>query len=91
MAIGFHAAWDWGESYFYGVPDSGELAAGHLLNVSFSGPQWLSGGTVGPEGSWLCTLLLVVLWVIFLFWLREAKYPNSVALAPESPQLACDN
>jgi membrane protease YdiL (CAAX protease family) len=76
MPIGFHASWDWGESYFYGVPDSGELASGHLLSVNFSGPQWLSGGSVGPEGSWLCTLLLVVLWVLFAAWLREARYPR---------------
>jgi membrane protease YdiL (CAAX protease family) len=81
LAVGFHAAWDWGESYFYGVPDSGELAAGHLFNVSFSGPQWLTGGSVGPEGSWLCTLLLVGLWTIFMFWLRDAKYPPSAAAA----------
>jgi membrane protease YdiL (CAAX protease family) len=87
MAIGFHAAWDWGESYFYGVPDSGQLAAGHLFNVSFSGPHWLSGGTVGPEGSWLCTFLLVVLWAIFLVWLRDAKYPNPAAISAQQSQL----
>lgn len=76
LAIGFHAAWDWGESYFYGVPDSGAIVTGHLMNVRFSGPQWLTGGTVGPEGSWLCTALLAVLWLIFMVWLREAKYPR---------------
>jgi membrane protease YdiL (CAAX protease family) len=82
LAIGFHAAWDWGESYFYGVPDSGELVTGHLMNVSFSGPQWLTGGTVGPEGSWLCTALLVVLGLILQAWLREIKYPRVKAVEP---------
>jgi membrane protease YdiL (CAAX protease family) len=81
LPLGFHAAWDWGESYFYGVPDSGELVTGHLVNVSFSGPHWLTGGTVGPEGSWLCTLLLALLALILLAWLRETKYPNASALA----------
>jgi len=76
LPIGFHAAWDWGESYFYGVPDSGTLASGHLLNVSFSGPPWLSGGTVGPEGSLLCTLLVAALWIVFLIWLPEMKHPR---------------
>ena len=51
FAIGMHTAWDWGETYFYGVPDSGVAAQGHLLNSSFHGPVWLTGGTVGPEGS----------------------------------------
>jgi CAAX protease family protein len=51
MAIGFHAAWDWAQSYFYGVPDSGVHVVGHLLKATATGPTWLSGGTVGPEGS----------------------------------------
>ncbi len=25
FAIGFHAAWDWGQSFFYGVPNSGNF------------------------------------------------------------------
>lgn len=82
LPIGFHASWDWGETYFYGVPDSGQLATGHLFNASFSGPQWLTGGTVGPEGSYLCILLLVLLFVIFAAWFREAKYPDPAALTP---------
>ena len=51
FAVGMHAAWDWGETYFYSVPDSGQMAQGHLLNSSLSGPRWLAGGSVGPEGS----------------------------------------
>ena len=49
--IGMHAAWDWGQTYFYSTPDSGFLARGHLLNSSFHGPTWITGGSVGPEGS----------------------------------------
>jgi membrane protease YdiL (CAAX protease family) len=76
MAIGFHAAWDWGETYFYSVPDSGLVAPGHLFNSTLAGPAWLTGGSVGPEASWLCLLLIVILWCLFSVWLREAKYPN---------------
>ena len=81
MAIGFHASWDWGETYFYGVPDSGEVASGHLLNASFSGPSWLTGGSVGPEGSWLCILLILLLGCIFAAWLREVRYPRQLPTA----------
>ena len=79
MPIGLHLAFDWGETYFYGVADSGQTLPGHLLNSTSSGPTWLSGGTVGPEGSLLCTLLIVLVWVICAVWLREVKYPK---LAP---------
>jgi membrane protease YdiL (CAAX protease family) len=60
-AIGFHAAWDWAESYFYGVPDSGGLAPGHLLVSAHSGPAWLSGGSAGPEGSALVFVVIAIL------------------------------
>src|SRR5581483_6632733 len=47
FAAGMHASWDWGETFLYSVPDSGFLPPGHLLNSSFHGPQWLTGGSVG--------------------------------------------
>jgi membrane protease YdiL (CAAX protease family) len=81
MPIGFHAAWDWGETYFYGVPGSGYPARGHLLNPTFSGPDWITGGGAGPEGSWLCIALLVGLWIIFSLWLSENKDPDPNAMA----------
>lgn len=78
MAIGFHTAFDWGETYFYGVANSGQKLPGHLLNSSSSGPAWLSGSTVGPEGSLLCTLMVIVFFIICAVRLREAKYPRSL-------------
>lgn len=65
FAVGFHAAWDWGETFFYSVPDSGTVFPGHLLQSSFHGPGWLSGGVVGPEGSLLCFVVIGVVWVVF--------------------------
>jgi membrane protease YdiL (CAAX protease family) len=73
FAIGMHAAWDWGETYFYSVPDSGIVARGHLLNSSFQGPGWLTGGSVGPEGSVFVfgILVLAALGVHWMFPRRE--------------------
>jgi len=75
FAIGMHAAWDWGETYFYSVPDSGQVARGHLLNSSFHGPAWLTGGSVGPEGSAfvLVVLLLGALAIHLLFPARREQ------------------
>lgn len=87
MAIGFHMAWDWAETFFYGVPDSGQVAPGHMLNPSFHGAKILTGGSVGPEGSILCFVVLALCWIFFHFWLRQAKYPNPAALgARPQPQ-----
>jgi hypothetical protein len=65
FAVGFHAAWDWGETFFYSVPDSGMVAPGHLLSSSLRGSDWLSGGSVGPEGSVLCLVVVVFAWIAF--------------------------
>jgi uncharacterized protein len=65
FAVGFHAAWDWGESFFYSAPDSGLPAPGHLLNSTLHGSEWLTGGSVGPEGSVMCFLVITMLWIAF--------------------------
>lgn len=51
FAIGFHAAGDFAETFLFSVRDSGYAASGTLLNSTFHGPEWLTGGKVGPEGS----------------------------------------
>jgi len=81
FAVGFHAAWDWGQSFFYGTPDSGIPARGHLLHSSFAGPHWLTGGSVGPEGSILVTPLILLLFVLFyMAFPKQAEYPDPEAI-----------
>jgi membrane protease YdiL (CAAX protease family) len=75
MPIGFHAAWNWGQT-FYGVSDSGMLPYHSVLSSVFSGPRWLTGGVVGPEGSILCPIALLVVGLIFSRYFRENRYPK---------------
>jgi uncharacterized protein len=77
FAVGFHAAWDWGESFFYSVPDSGAVAPGHLLKTLLHGPNWLTGGSAGPEGSVFLFILVGMLWVAFDRVYQEAHYPQA--------------
>lgn len=78
FAVGFHAAWDWGETFFYSVPDSGLVSPGHLLNSSLGGPKWLSGGAAGPEGSILCLIVIAMTWIMFgKLYPRAATAPGS--------------
>jgi len=76
FAVGFHAFWDWAETFFYGTPDSGLMGEGHFLVTSFHGPAWLTGGSAGPEGSILATLAMVL--AAFLVHLRFPRvlYPD---------------
>jgi membrane protease YdiL (CAAX protease family) len=73
-AVGFHAGWDWAQSFFYGVPDSGQLSVGRWLISVAHGPTWLTGGTAGPEGSVFCPLvMLFVAWLIGRFYPRKTQ------------------
>lgn len=74
FAVGFHCSWDWGETYLYSVPNSGTTAPGHLFNSSLQGPAWLTGGSVGPEGSVVVFAVIVAMWVIFERIYPEVKY-----------------
>jgi uncharacterized protein len=81
FAVGFHAAWDWGETFLYSVPDSGLVEPGHLLRSSLSGPSWLSGGEVGPEGSVLCFAIIAFVWIVFAL-----AYPQPAPAAESQKQ-----
>ncbi len=65
FAIGFHAATDYAETFIFSTPDSGLLAKGHLLNSSFHGPRWLTGGTIGPEGSLIDFAVFALAFIAF--------------------------
>ena len=73
-AFGWHAAWDWGETYLFGTADSGVPPSGSLMRMHPQGAEWLSGGATGPEGSVLCfaVLALAGLCVHFLLPRRDA-------------------
>jgi CAAX protease family protein len=88
FAIGLHAAWDYGESFVYSVPDSGTLVQGHLLNSHFQAgaPTWLTGGAVGPEGSVFVFVVLVILFVVVDRMYPEVKFLARPAMAGRSPQ-----
>ena len=64
-AIGFHAAWDWAESYLFGAADSGLRVQGALLQSDPIGSPLLSGGSSGPEGS-LITFAAILLATLFM-------------------------
>ena len=78
FAVGFHAAWDWAETFFYGTPDSGLFGVGRFLNTSVRGPNWLTGGSAGPEGSVFAILIL-----LFCALLIHCRFPN--AIYPDRP------
>jgi membrane protease YdiL (CAAX protease family) len=66
FAIGMNAAFDFGATFIYSVPNPAleNLPAHHLSEASLHGSAWLTGGTTGVEGSPLRIVTVGVL--IFL-------------------------
>lgn len=75
FAVGLHMSYDWGESFFYSVPDSGTYIRGHLLHSQLSGSKWLSGGSVGPEASIFAFVADIGMLLLFVWLYREKRYP----------------
>ena len=65
FTLGMHAAFDFGESFLFSVPDSGMIFPGHLSNATLHGPNWMTGGTPGPEASVFDFLILAVFFFVF--------------------------
>ncbi|MGH9475644.1 MAG: lysostaphin resistance A-like protein [Terriglobales bacterium] len=78
FAVGMHAAWDFCESWVYGVPDSGTISRGRLLQPTFHGSHWITGGSIGPEGSLWVFLIVALLFALFAD-LYPARHPPGVA------------
>jgi hypothetical protein len=56
------------------VPDSGVVPYHSLLSSSFNGPQWLTGGTVGPEASVFTPIVLGLVAILFTPVYRGKRY-----------------
>lgn len=70
-AVGFHAAWDWAQSFLYGVADSGHPSVGTFFVAHTSGPAWLGGGVTGPEGSLLAFPVMLAVVVVIWFTIKK--------------------
>ncbi len=76
-AIGFHTSWDWGQSFLYGVPDSGTMVQHHLFATHPVGTPILSGGTTGPEGSIFVLAVLALAILIVLYTVPRSHYGDA--------------
>jgi membrane protease YdiL (CAAX protease family) len=76
-AIGLHTSWDWGQSFLYGVADSGLMVQHHLFATHPVGKPIFSGGTTGPEGSIFILAVLALITLVVLFTLPKTHYGST--------------
>ncbi|MBJ8326426.1 CPBP family intramembrane glutamic endopeptidase [Streptococcus pacificus] len=64
---GIHAAWNCFQGSFFNFNVSGTKASAAFVKVSLNGPDWLSGGDFGIEGSIFSLLvqLAMIIWLVY--------------------------
>jgi CAAX protease family protein len=75
LAVGWHASFDFGETFLFSVPNSGLVFEHHLSSAALHGPNWLTGGTVGPEGSIFGFLAMGISALVIHFLFPAKKEP----------------
>jgi membrane protease YdiL (CAAX protease family) len=66
MQIGVHWSWNFTLATIVSLPVSGLNFGPHLFITEDSGPHWLTGGTYGPEGGAVVTIVCVagIAWLL---------------------------
>jgi membrane protease YdiL (CAAX protease family) len=71
FAVGFHIAFDFMQFFVIGTPNGSQIPKGRMLDVTFDGPAWLTGGVLGTEASVLMYPAIALLWLYV--WRRFPK------------------
>lgn len=65
-AVGVHITWNWVQGAVFGIPVSGTDVSGYFSTVVTNGNQIVTGGKFGVEGSIACTIVTLILTLVFL-------------------------
>jgi len=66
FAVGFHIAFDYVELFVLGT-NGGQTLQGRLLDATFNGPSWLTGGMRGLHASFLMYPAILLAW-LYIWW-----------------------
>ncbi|HVA33897.1 MAG TPA: CPBP family intramembrane glutamic endopeptidase [Candidatus Baltobacteraceae bacterium] len=63
LAVGYHVAFDYMQLFVIGTKNGNLVPVNHLLDVTFSGPAWITGGVLGTEASFLMYPIIALMFV----------------------------
>jgi membrane protease YdiL (CAAX protease family) len=72
-AVGWHAAFDFGQLFIIGTPNGGRVPQGRLFDVTFPGPAWSTGGDLGTEASYFMIPAVVGTFLYIMCFLRRVQ------------------
>ena len=75
LPMGLHLGWNFFQASIFGFAASGQVSPS-LISQSPSGPEWLSGGQFGAEGSLLILPFTLLSFFIIHYWVRYTRQPG---------------
>ena len=72
LSTGFHITWNFFQGCIYGMPVSG-ITTPKLYEMTFVGNSILNGGTFGPEGGLIVTMVIILMLVSLIFLIKNKK------------------
>lgn len=76
FGVGLHVAFDFTQLFIIGTKNGDLVPVNHLLDATFPGPAWLTGGVLGTEASVLMYPLFVAAFA-YVAWRFPAKRATS--------------
>lgn len=86
LPIGIHIGWNFTQGYLWGMPVSGTTPVNPLVAAQETGPDWLTGGTFGPEGGAVCTLVCAAACVVVWKFYRPSEEMQEMIRSAQSSQ-----
>jgi len=83
LPIGLHLGWNFFQASVFGFAASGQSSP-TMISQSPVGPDWLSGGAFGAEGSILIFPVTLLSMVAIHYWVRATRPQDHAPLRPDS-------
>ena len=75
LPMGLHLGWNFFQASIFGFAASGNVSPS-LISQSPVGPEWLSGGKFGAEGSVLIIPVTILSYFLVHYWVRATRQPG---------------
>jgi membrane protease YdiL (CAAX protease family) len=87
MPIGIHLGWNWTLGHLLGFGVSGFGQVGWFRPLLQDSPEWVTGGSFGPEASIFAVVVDVLLILVLWKWKGASPRPNAADVLPQAAEV----
>lgn len=75
LSVGIHFSWNFFQGGVFGFRVSGMEVRNSIIQIHQGGPEWLTGGTFGPEAGVIGIFGMIFITVLTVFYLKRTGVP----------------